>query len=285
VTLPAWVWIDGEFRRGDEPTISPFDRGLTQADGLYETLLGLHGRPLFFDDHWTRLSRSAGELGIPLKTDPETLHDALEELIENNGLGDGRVRLKVVLTRGPSVAPPWEMACERPTLLATAWPAHAERTEPLAVTTLPWRRDPADGIWQHKTINLLSRGLARAELVRRGFDDGLALNTRGRVCEATTSNLFALIDGRIVTPPVIEGLLPGTVRGRLLHRAGRLAGLEVAEEPLKIPQLRKAEAVWLSSAISWVQPIGRFDQHELTRSPPADDILAQLRSLLGEEKD
>ena len=66
--LPPWVWVNGEFRRGEDRVISPFDRGLTGGDALYETLLGFLGEPQHFDDHWRRLTNSAEALNTSSQT-------------------------------------------------------------------------------------------------------------------------------------------------------------------------------------------------------------------------
>jgi branched-chain amino acid aminotransferase len=94
-------------------------------------------------------------------------------------------------------------------------------------------------------------------------DDGLILNMDGRVCEATTSNLFAVVGERIVTPPLEEGLLPGTVRGRLLDALSEVGELEVVEEPITYEELLGAEVVWLTNVISPVAPVGRIDGERL----------------------
>ncbi|MBN1477374.1 aminotransferase class IV [Candidatus Sumerlaeota bacterium] len=257
--LPPWVWINGEFRRGEDRAISPFDRGLTGGDALYETLLGFLGEPQHFEDHWSRLTASAEALEIPVPVTAMKLEGVFHELIDRCALGAGRVRLKAILTRGASTTSPWNLECERPTLIATAWEAPPPREVPLTLETLPFRRDAADPIWRHKTVNVLSRGIARAGLQRRGVDDGLILNMEGRVCEATTSNIFAMVGERIVTPPLEEGLLPGTVRARLLRALREVDACEVVEEPLTRDQLLEAEVVWLTNVISLVTPVGRID--------------------------
>lgn len=277
---PGWVWINGEFKSSREPVISAFDRGLMLADGIYETLLGLNGEPLFFDDHWQRLSHSAKALRIPLPVTATELAGFFREIMDRNSLSPGRSRLKAVLTRGPNTQPAWELECDNPTLLITAWPAPAPREKPIALATIPWRRDAAETIWQHKTLSLLSRGLTRAELNGRGYDDGLILNTRDHVCEATTSNIFATIDGRIITPPVSEGLLPGTVRAQILRALREGSDWYAVEEVLTRDHLLQADAVWICNAISPVLPVCQIDEHTLEVSDRGRRAMEAVRNLV-----
>lgn len=269
MTLPAWIWVNGDFRRGDEPALSALDRGLAFGDGLYETLRGDRGAPLFFEDHWARLVSSARALEIPLPLGAATLRAVLTELMARCSLAATPSRLKVILTRGPSAAQPWDMGCEAPTILATAWPITPCPARAVALGIVPHRRDGADPIWRHKTTNLLSRALARRALERERFDDGLILNTAGRVCEATTSNIFALLDGRVVTPPTEEGLLPGITRARLLRRLRETGALPAEERPLTLEDLQRAQAVWLTNAISVVTPVRAIAGREIPGDVPS----------------
>jgi branched-chain amino acid aminotransferase len=283
VKLPDWIWIDGAYRRGDEPVLTAFDRGYSLGDGLYDTALGVDGAILHFDLHWERFAASAEALRMPLPFDADTMRGVLTELMQRNGLTAGRARLKMILTRGASLDAAWNLDCARATLFAGAWPTAPARIEPLRAGIIEARRDARDPLWQHKTINLQSRAFARADLIARGFDDGLILNTDGNVCEGTTSNVFALIGGVVVTPPVSDGLLPGTVRALLMRHAKELDGVKVAERPVTLDELLRADAVWFANAISPVQVIACLGETELTVSESSQRQLARIRAALDTE--
>ena len=80
------------------------------------------------------------------------------------------------------------------------------------------------------------------------------LDLAGRVVEGTQTNLFALVDGRLLTPPLDRCGVAGVVRGLVIEVAGQL-GLPVAEEPLDPTQLERADALFLTSSLAGLWPV------------------------------
>jgi para-aminobenzoate synthetase / 4-amino-4-deoxychorismate lyase len=104
--------------------------------------------------------------------------------------------------------------------------------------------DPRDVWLFHKTTR--RRPYERRRELRPDADDVLLLNTRGHVTESTIANLAVRIDGTWWTPPIDDGLLPGTYR-RVLLADGTLR-----ERPIRVAELRSAEELALvSSARGW----------------------------------
>jgi len=133
------------------------------------------------------------------------------------------------------------------------------------------RRNEHSPLARVKSLNYLDNILARREAAENGADDAILLNTRGRVAETTIANLFALIDGRVVTPSVAEGALPGIARGLILER------LEVAERPLTLAELRRAGEIVLTNSLG-VRPVVAVDGVPLTGG---DGLLRSLAELEG----
>jgi branched-subunit amino acid aminotransferase/4-amino-4-deoxychorismate lyase len=122
---------------------------------------------------------------------------------------------------------------------------------------LPWRRNADDPLAGLKTLNyagnLIGLDLAR----RRGADEGLWVNTRGHLAEGCTSNLFVVHAGKLFTPGLREGILPGVVRGLAITAARRL-GCPVHEGRLRLPRLARASEAFLTSSLRGVRPLVRF---------------------------
>jgi para-aminobenzoate synthetase/4-amino-4-deoxychorismate lyase len=78
-----------------------------------------------------------------------------------------------------------------------------------------------------------------------GLWDVLFLNERGEVVEGARSSVFARLDGRLVTPPLDSGALPGLMRARLL--ADRSLG--AIEQTILAGELRRAEALYACNAV------------------------------------
>jgi branched-chain amino acid aminotransferase len=105
-----------------------------------------------------------------------------------------------------------------------------------------------------KTGNYLNNILALREAVDAGADDAILLDLSGRVTEATTSNVFFVQRGVVVTPPLQLGMLEGVTRAVVIEVA-RGEGLMVREEPHGPEALAAADEVFVSSTLREVMPV------------------------------
>ena len=106
-----------------------------------------------------------------------------------------------------------------------------------------------------------------AEAKRCGATDCVFLNADGYATEASTSNLFALRGGKVVTPPLTAGLLAGTTRAALLDFC-RNRDQETLEIDLRAEDLESAEELWLTSSLRDVAPVTHLNGRELHGGGP-----------------
>ncbi len=90
--------------------------------------------------------------------------------------------------------------------------------------------------------------LAAKEAFKRGCDEALLLNTAGNLAEGTAANLFLVIDGRAVTPPVHDGALPGVMRADVIK------ALAAAERTLSPADLASASEAFLTNSLG-IKPL------------------------------
>ena len=119
--------------------------------------------------------------------------------------------------------------------------------------------------------------LALSEARAQGADDALMLNTRGTIACASAANLFIIRDGRLETPPIGDGALPGTMRALVLSMA-KQAGLAPVETSLAISSLAAADHVFLTNSLSRLTEAGHCDGVPLQRraAPHATSFAACL---------
>jgi para-aminobenzoate synthetase/4-amino-4-deoxychorismate lyase len=196
---------------------------------LFETVRYEPGRGfLHLREHLGRLGRSAAYFGFRL--DPKRVREQLEEaaagasepLRARLALGrDGSTRLQVA--SAPALGAPVRVAIvEDPPV------------------------DPEEVWLFHKTT--MRETYERRRRLRPEADDVLLVNTAGLVTESTIANLAARVDGSWLTPPVADGLLPGTYRD-VLVREGRLL-----ERSLRMADVRRAQALALVSSVRGWRP-------------------------------
>ncbi|MDR6774261.1 aminotransferase class IV [Azospirillum sp. BE72] len=235
------IWLNGQLMPAAEARIDPADRGFTLGDGLFETIRIKDGAPRHLPRHLARLTAGAALLRLPLPYDTATLSEAMAALIGATGLQDGVLRL--TLSRGTGargVLPPPDA---RPTVMMTVAPA-ANMTAPVAaVIARSTRRNEHSPLSRLKSLNYLDSILARQEAAERGADEALLLNGAGRLAESSIANLFLSVGGRLLTPPVADGALPGIRRALILERHG------AEESPLTPDDLARADEAILTNSL------------------------------------
>ena len=86
------------------------------------------------------------------------------------------------------------------------------------------------------------------------FDEVVLLNERGEISECTSANLFIVTQGKVLTPPMASGCLPGVTRAILLEEI-RLPGLTIGEKTLRPDDIESAEAVFITSTTRELLPV------------------------------
>jgi branched-chain amino acid aminotransferase len=261
------VWTNGQLSPIDKARIDPRDRGFTLGDGLYETIRVRDGRLMRIDRHFGRLDAGLRLLGIKLKLDENALSGAMRAVLEGNGLQDAALRLTV--SRGVSARGLVPDPAAPPTVFISAAP-YAPPAEPAEVMVATvTRRNAASPLSRVKTTCCLDSILARMEAARLGMDDAVLLNGDGWIAEATAANIFAVIDGVLVTPPVSDGALPGVMRAAIM------AHTPLGECSLSVEDLRRASEIFLTSSLG-IRPVVTFDEKAFPVGPVATRLAAEL---------
>lgn len=260
------IWINGERQSDDAAHISARDRGVTLADGLFETMRA-HGGVVFrLDRHLGRLRHGLAVLGMP---EPSDLEPSVLDALRAFGTGDAGLR--VTVTRGPGppgLAPP---ADARPTVIIMVNPLPVFPAETYAAGLTA---HVASGCRNERAMTAGLKTTAYADAIvallearRAGADEALFLDTEAHLSEATASNLFAWIGGALVTPPVSCGALPGITRAAVLDLA-EILGVPCAERILGLDDLARAEEAFLTSSLRGLAPLVRVDARPIGRGMP-----------------
>lgn len=263
--------IDGAYVPREEAKVAASDAGLLYGRGLFETFRARRGAVYRLERHFDRLQTGARTLGIPLAMALAELCVAVRELTERCGLEDARVRL--TLTAGP--------AGGRPSLLiearaATDYPARLYEHGASALVASA-RRNETSPLARLKSLNYLDNLLAREEARRAGVDEALFLNTRGFLADGSAANIFLVRGGKLVTPPVEDGALPGVTRGAVLELA-RSARIPAGEASLTLDDLLAADEAFLTNAVAAVMPLVTVEGKGVGAGEPGP-LTRRLRAL------
>jgi D-alanine transaminase len=256
--MDSLACLNGELMPAERASVPIWDRGFLFGDAVYEVCRIYQGRCWLEDEHMARLRRSLGEMAIA-GVDLDRLAVRIHKTISESGVEEGTVYIHITRGVAPRLhafpdppAPPTELIVVRPYDDA---PTARLREEGVAVISQPdlrWKRCDV------KSTNLLANVLANEAAHRAGAYEAVLVAEDGRVTEATHSSVLWVHDGRLEGTPEGPGILPGTSRQEILRLAAD-EGLPFAEAQLTLPQLLRADEVFLAGTTIEVLPVVRID--------------------------
>lgn len=219
--------LKSEFLRPQKSVSVPW---VTLSDEflLLETMLW-HNGFLLLEFHLDRLEDSAGYFDIPF--DRSAVKAEIAAHSDSFRQGE-RYKVRALLNAGGELN------------ISSEPLASAESTATPRLRIAHNRANSADKWLFHKTTQRPLYAVTPLQMTTKDFDELIFLNERGEITEGTVSNIFIEKNGRMLTPPIECGLLPGVYRRHLLES---LANAE--ERILTLEDLRTADAVFICNAV------------------------------------
>jgi len=215
------VVLNGVVLPASEARVSPLGTGVQLGQGCYTSFLVEDGLPRFFAEHHRRLERDARVLGLACSSEAE-LRLRVQACVAANGVSSTAMKVllfkdlegstELVQMRGPS---PLEEARERGCRL---FPVQG----PCATVEVAG----------HKTSSYLAHLLARRAAAEQGLDEALWVDSDGSLLECAGANVFVVHQGRLLTPPLSQALLPGVIREVLLREFPGAAEARITRQML-----------------------------------------------------
>jgi len=271
--------VNGRIGPAETASVSILDNGFTFGDSVYETLRTYSGRPFELDLHLRRLRTSAGRIAIELPSE-SVVREYLTELLLQAQNPESYIR--IIATRGRGDISYNFERVKGPTLVLVVKPYEPPPswyyTDGIPVAMVSVRRnhpqalDPAI-----KSCNLLNNILAVREAQSRGAVEAILRNAAGAVAEGASSNVFVVRQGRVLTPELRAGILPGITREIVLGLGGVL-GLPMTEGPVSVEDLLGADEAFMTSTIKEVAPIRTIDGKPLGSGAPGPITLRILQA-------
>ena len=248
-------WVNGGIVAAGAAAVSPVDHAVIVGDGVFETLKVVNGTPFALTRHLGRLKRSASGLGLPEPDDALVRTAVAETLTADPEAG----RLRITWSSGPGPlgsdrggGPGTLLVASSP---GTVWP------EAVQVHLCEWTRNERGALTGLKTTSYAENVRALEAAHRRGASEALLANTQGRLCEGTGTNVFLVVDGVLVTPPLSSGCLAGITRELVLELA------EVMERDVDPGEFAVASEAFLTSSTREVGAISAVDDTVLPEAP------------------
>lgn len=287
------MWLNGRLISSHDATIAATSVGALLGWGVFTTIGIWNARPFALDLHFARLRHDAARAQIEYSIDEQTLKNALSEVIFANEIERGMARISIT-KRGDGrwntdeghdisiIAIPLADAQNSNSCVSETARNHdssatsSTRNGDLRLTLSPFRVHSCSATGGLKTTSYLEAQMAWREAQSRGFDETLRLNERDEIAEGVRSNFFFVRDKTLCTPALSSGGLPGIARALTIEWA-REEQIAALEDAFFVADLLQADACFLTSAVTGIREVRRFQGAATRDFAPQNPIVARLQ--------
>jgi len=279
--MPELAYINGRIMPIEDAFVPVEDRGYQFGDAVYEVIASYGGNMFCIKEHFARLDRSMKELRFP-KVQIDEIRRAAIDLFSKAKIE--RAAVYIQISRGVSprnhsfpanipvqvVMTVRKIEEKNPTIRETGISA-------ITVEDFRWGRCDI------KTVQLLPNVLAKQKALDAGCYDAIFVSKGGIVREGSSSNLFILSGGMLITHPLTPDILPGITRLLVLDIC-REKEYPVEERFFDKSELYDAVEVFLTGTITEVLPVVQIDGRPVGNGKVGPAARALQEGLLGRLK-
>jgi branched-chain amino acid aminotransferase len=285
ITPTKKIWMDGKFVDWDDATIHILNPTLHYGWGVFEGIRAYNtdrGPAVFrLTEHIERLFRSAKIYMMEPEFTVEQMVAATKETVRINEIDSCYIRPLFYLGYGEMGLNPMPS----PTKASIAvWPWGAYLGDEAAARGVravvsSWQRIgpnviPPEGKGTGQYIN---SSLAKVAALKAGYDEAILLTAAGTIAEGTGENIFVVYGKKLVTPPIVDGVLAGLTRDAVMTIA-RDEGYEVVESPLVRSNLYLADEAFFTGTAAEMVPLVEVDDRPIGKGVPGP-VTKQLLEL------
>lgn len=244
-------YVDGKFLPAEEAVIPVDDLAVIRGIGVFDLLRTYNGKPLFLREHVDRLFESARQISLDLPWSRDEVRRIALETLSRNALEEANIR--IIATGGTSTDFMTPQGKPRLLVLVTPLPRLPADWYDRGVKVVTMRLERR--IPGAKSIDYVPAAMALRQARAQDAVEALYVDRHGNALEGTTSNLFALIGGRLVTPG--SGILAGITRQVVLDIARPLLPIDIRNIPLA--ELLTADELFITGTNKGLVPVVQVD--------------------------
>ncbi|MEY5041281.1 MAG: hypothetical protein RLZZ414_829 [Bacteroidota bacterium] len=256
--------INGFLVEKGEKIFTSANRSFKYGDGIFETIKLAKGKMLLEKYHLQRIELGLKTLKLDTeKYDAEFFSKELYKVIQKNYYQNAKIRL-FIFRESPGLYTP--MGNRLGFFIEGVHldsPYYPDTPEVLNLGVYTEALKSADGIANCKTTSALIYVLAGVFKKENNWDDVVVLNHNQNVCEAVSSNIFAVINGKLKTPALTEGPVSGSVRNFIVSFC-KINNIELEQGVITLNDLKDAQEIFLTNAVTGVQLVTHFNHQALS---------------------
>lgn len=241
------------------------NRAFLYGDGVFESMKIVDQKILFLEDHYFRLMASMRivRMEIPMNFTMEFFEEQILTLAKANDCSaSARVRITVYRNEGGNYLPLQRSISYLINCTPLENKLYSIDFKPYEVDLYKDFHITKQLLSTLKTTNKILNVTASIYADENGLDNCLLLNEDKNVAEALQGNIFMVLNGKLITPPLTEGCLNGVMRKQILTLVSKMENLDVEELEISPFDLQKADELFISNVIKGIQPITKYRKKE-----------------------
>ncbi|RSK26051.1 amino acid aminotransferase [Bacillus sp. HMF5848] len=265
------AFFNGEFVDINQAVIPIQERAHQFGDGIYEVIRVYEGRPFYLKEHLERLVNSAEAISLKLPYSLSEMDQFIEEGLTRASIDEAEIYIQVTRGIAPRIhAFPNVSASFSMTIRPVRKIDPIKRQQGIAVLITEDER------WKNcyiKSLNLLPNVLAKQKAIELDCDEAIFVRS-GYITEGSSSNVFIVKNGALITTPATNAILHGITRAIVFQLANQL-DIPVHERAFTVHELETADEAFITSTVSEILKIKSVGNSHLPSSSPIQDSLYQ----------
>jgi branched-chain amino acid aminotransferase len=263
-------YVDGKFVPSDEAVIPVTDLAVLRGLGAFDFMRTYSGKPFCLRAHLERLEASTRKIGLPFPWTMDALSQLVMETLGRNSHKESNIR--IIVTGGPSPDFMNPQGNPRLIIMVSALPDMPAEwyLNGIRIITVMAERPLAGA----KSINYVQASLALEAARQKGAQEAVYTIPQGLVLEGTTSNIFAITAGRLITPG--RGILPGITRQVILDLAQSHFSVEIRD--VFLSELLEADEVFICGTNKGIVPVVQVDDTAIGSGKPGPKTCLLIQS-------
>ena len=253
------IFLNGEFLPAEEAKLSCLAPGFLLGWGLFETMRSYKNKIIYLKEHIKRILDSCRLLDLNPRYPAAKLKAVIAQALKMSGFKDAYVRLTLAKSeKGTDTA-----------VIIKKYnaPAQSKYREGFRASICGFRQNENSYFSQIKATGRLLYELEFNEARKKGFDEGLILNSSGFIAEGTRSNVFLVKDKQLLTPHLSCGCLDGITRGAILDLASKYK-INTYKGNFTIQDIYSCDEAFLTNSLMGVMPLSGVEKEKIGKAKP-----------------
>jgi branched-chain amino acid aminotransferase len=275
------VNFNGALLAKDSNFFNTTNRAFLFGDALFEDIRVINGQLIFWEDHYFRLMASMRilRMEIPMEFTMEFLEDEIRNTIGSNGLLSKPTLISISVFRNSetNLSPMSNAVSYVISVSELNDPFYMLNDDSYEVELFRDFFVNQDMLSTLDTNNKAAEVVASIFAKENGYNDCLLLNSSKQVVGTIFGSLFLAKDGKLKTPPTVDGAKNNVVRKKLMEIVESLDSYDLEEASISPFELQKADELFVVTTSEGIQPISKY-RKKVYKNVVAKDLLGKLNA-------